>query len=67
MGRSSCSRSQLPRTDNHERGVSKYTARSRRFSQNSTTIGGLSNFNPPDNLIPEYQLTPPTQTAARVP
>ena len=35
MGRSSGSRSRLRRTDNHERGVSKYTAPSRRFLQNS--------------------------------
>jgi cytosine permease len=63
MGWSSGSRSRLPRTDNHDRGVSKYTARSRRFSQNSVvnwvplvmiivvipTIGGLSNFNPSEN------------------
>ncbi len=45
--------------------VSKYIAPSRRFSKNSTTIGGLSNFNPPENHIPACQLTPPVlQTAA---
>ena len=42
MGRSSGSRSRLRSTDNHERGVSKYTARSRWFSQITVHVAGVA-------------------------